>query len=641
MYAHDFEMNGIYYNIIPDNKSVQVSCYGDRYSRVPDEYKYKGSVVIPEMVNYRGVNYNVTSIGFGAFSGCDGLTSITIPNSVTTIGRSAFGGCDGLTSITIPSSVTLIEYKAFSHCAGLTSITIPESVISIGNGAFEGCDGLTSITIPNSVNSIGDGTFLGCNGLASITIPNSVTWIGGYAFDGCNGLTSITIPESVTTIGRSAFEGCNGLASITIPNGVTSIGDGAFYGCTGLTSITIPESVTSIGNGAFSCCDGLTEIVVDESNRVYDSREHCNAIIETASNSLIAGCKNTVIPNSVTSIGDDAFYGCTGLTSITIPESVTSIGNGAFSCCDGLTEIVVDESNRVYDSREHCNAIIETASNSLIAGCKNTVIPNSVTSIGHSAFYGCTGLTSITIPVSVTSIGLWAFAICSGLTEIIVVAVMPPIISGNTFHGVDKSIPLYVLAECVEAYRAAEYWSKFTNIVDSYEELSELLELELFPVVIILDKDINAENFTVDGIHYVIGENNTVAVTFYGDYSLAVPDEYEYTGSVIIPEVVTYQGVTYNVASIGNSAFYGCTDLKSITIPNSITEIGFSAFTFCSNLTEITVEATTPPTIIEDIFSYIDKSIPLYVPAGCVEAYRAAEYWSVFTNIIEMNTTDK
>ena len=562
MYAHDFEMNGIYYNIIPDNKSVQVSCYGDRYSRVPDEYKYKGSVVIPEMVNYRGVNYNVTSIGFGAFSGCDGLTSITIPNSVTTIGRSAFGGCDGLTSITIPSSVTLIEYKAFSHCAGLTSITIPESVISIGNGAFEGCDGLTSITIPNSVNSIGDGTFLGCNGLASITIPNSVTWIGGYAFDGCNGLTSITIPESVTTIGRSAFEGCNGLASITIPNGVTSIGDGAFYGCTGLTSITIPESVTSIGNGAFSCCDGLTEIVVDESNRVYDSREHCNAIIETASNSLIAGCKNTVIPNSVTSIG-------------------------------------------------------------------------------HSAFYGCTGLTSITIPVSVTSIGLWAFAICSGLTEIIVVAVMPPIISGNTFHGVDKSIPLYVLAECVEAYRAAEYWSKFTNIVDSYEELSELLELELFPVVIILDKDINAENFTVDGIHYVIGENNTVAVTFYGDYSLAVPDEYEYTGSVIIPEVVTYQGVTYNVASIGNSAFYGCTDLKSITIPNSITEIGFSAFTFCSNLTEITVEATTPPTIIEDIFSYIDKSIPLYVPAGCVEAYRAAEYWSVFTNIIEMNTTDK
>ena len=562
MYAHDFEMNGIYYNIIPDNKSVQVSCYGDRYSRVPDEYKYKGSVVIPEMVNYRGVNYNVTSIGFGAFSGCDGLTSITIPNSVTTIGRSAFGGCDGLTSITIPSSVTLIEYKAFSHCAGLTSITIPESVISIGNGAFEGCDGLTSITIPNSVNSIGDGTFLGCNGLASITIPNSVTWIGGYAFDGCNGLTSITIPESVTTIGRSAFEGCNGLASITIPNGVTSIGDGAFYGCTGLTSITIPESVTSIGYGVFFRCDGLTEIVVDESNRVYDSREHCNAIIETASNSLIAGCKNTVIPNSVTSIG-------------------------------------------------------------------------------HSAFYGCTGLTSITIPVSVTSIGLWAFAICSGLTEIIVVAVMPPIISGNTFHGVDKSIPLYVLAECVEAYRAAEYWSKFTNIVDSYEELSELLELELFPVVIILDKDINAENFTVDGIHYVIGENNTVAVTFYGDYSLAVPDEYEYTGSVIIPEVVTYQGVTYNVASIGNSAFYGCTDLKSITIPNSITEIGFSAFTFCSNLTEITVEATTPPTIIEDIFSYIDKSIPLYVPAGCVEAYRAAEYWSVFTNIIEMNTTDK
>ena len=239
-------------------------------------------------------------------------------------------------------------------------------------------------------------------------IPYSVTSIDDEAFHDCSGLTSITIPNSVTNIGMVAFVGCSGLTSITIPNSVTSIGYHAFRDCIGLTSITIPNSVTNISNRVFYGCIGLTSITVSSGNTKYDSRNNCNAIIETSSNTLITGCKNTNIPNSVTSIGEDAFSGCSGLTSITIPNSVTSIGNDAFAECSGLTSIMIPNS-------------VTSIGNYAFAGCSSLTsitIPNSVTSIGHLAFRYCTGLTSITIPNSVTSIGMEAFFKCSGLTSI-------------------------------------------------------------------------------------------------------------------------------------------------------------------------------------------------------------------------------
>ena len=219
----------------------------------------------------------------------------------------------------------------------------------------------------------------------SVTIPESVASIGETTFSNCTGLVSVTIPNSVTSIGKSAFLYCCSLTSITIPNRVTSIGTYAFSWCSGLTSVTIPESVTSIGGGAFSTCPSLTSIIVEEGNRNYDSRNNCNAIIETASNTLIVGCQNTVIPNSVTSVGEQAFRNCSGLTSIDIPNSVTCIGDGAFEDCSGLTSVT---------------------------------IPESVTSIGKYAFEGCSSLTSVTIPSSVTSIGDYAFRDCSGLNSV-------------------------------------------------------------------------------------------------------------------------------------------------------------------------------------------------------------------------------
>ena len=257
-YAHNFSVEGIYYNITSD-ATVEVTFRGSYYHSYDE---YSGDIIIPSTVTYSRKEYSVTSIGERAFASCTGLTSVTIPNSVTSIGSGAFWICPGLTSVTIPNSVTSIGYEAFRHCSGLTSVTIGNSVTSIGSSAFYGCSGLTSVTIPNSVTSIGKEAFYNCSSLTSVTIPNSVTSIGQEAFAGCSGLTSVTIPNSVTSIGQEVFSNCSGLTSVTIPNSVTSIGDWAFWVCDGLTSVTIPNSVTRIGDYAFNACLGLTSVTI-------------------------------------------------------------------------------------------------------------------------------------------------------------------------------------------------------------------------------------------------------------------------------------------------------------------------------------------------------------------------------------------
>ena len=441
--ADSIEIDGIYYNLNPVDKTAEVT-YGnwDPITPIDGDGRYSGEIAIPESVDYKGVSYSITTIGYYAFDYCEGLNAVTIPSSVKSIYICAFENCTGLTSITIPNSVTSIEKHAFSGCIGLISVSIPSSVTYIGQSAFYGCSALTSITIPNSVKFIGEYAFQGCSGLTSFTIPDGVTFLSEFVFNGCTNLVSVTIPDGMTSIGNYAFQNCSSLTSISIPSSVTSIGNYAFAYCSSITSLNIPSNVTSLGILPFLGCTGLTSIKVEEGNIVYDSRNNCNAIIKTDNNELIAGCNNTVIPNDVTSIavcafsgcsdltsvtipngvtsiGNDAFEGCTGLTSITIPSSVTSIGEVAtFSGCNGLTSIIVEEGNPIYDSRENCNAIIKTADNKLMYACNNTIIPNSVTSIGDLAFWGCNGMTSITVPNGVTSIGLHAFSGCSSLTSI-------------------------------------------------------------------------------------------------------------------------------------------------------------------------------------------------------------------------------
>ncbi len=284
----------------------------------------------------------------------------------------------------------------------------------------KGCTHLNYTELPNGLSAIPNNEIWYTSTDGKIIEPHKADAFGANIVSNTyeNGKGIISFDGDVTAIGRSAFWSCTSLTSITIPDNVTSIGDGAFLRCTSLESITIPNSVITIGDGTFGWCTSLERIVVTEGNPVYDSREGCNAIIKTETNALIAGCKTTVITESVTEIGKEAFFGCDSLESITIPESVTAIGEDAFSGCTSLERIVVTEGNSVYDSREGCNAIIRTEKNALVVGCITTVIPESVTRIGFSAFRGCTSLESITIPNSVTAIGGRAFSDCTSLESI-------------------------------------------------------------------------------------------------------------------------------------------------------------------------------------------------------------------------------
>ena len=334
-FAYTFQSGDLYYNIT-SNTTVAVT-YQEYHDY--DSHNYQGltTATIPATVTYNGTTYSVTSIGYYAFRRCSTLTSITIPNSVTSIENYAFEGCSSLTSLTLPNSVTSIEDCVFRYCSSLTSVTIPNSVTSIGQSAFYSCRSLTSLTIPNSITCIKYEAFCGCSSLTSITIPNSVTSIGGCAFQGCSSLTSITLPNSVTCIEYEAFKGCSSLTSITIPNSVTSIGRNAFEKCSSLTSITIPNSVTSIGYEAFKGCSSLTKTIytgdfaswcATSFSDVYSNPtfySHNLYINDVEVKDLVT------FPETVTSIGDYAFVGCTFITSLSIPKSVTSIGSNAFN----------------------------------------------------------------------------------------------------------------------------------------------------------------------------------------------------------------------------------------------------------------------------------------------------------------------
>jgi len=405
-------------SVISIGEDAFSSCTSLTSAAIPSSVTSIESGAFRDCTSLKGVTIpgSVTSIGNFAFYYCTSLTSVTIPNSVTSIGDYTFEQCTSLTSVTIPSSVTSIGIWTFSGCSSLTRVTIPSSVTSIGEGAFRYCEALTSVTIPNSVTSIGDSTFSDCTSLKGVTIPNSVTSIGDYAFYGCSGLRSVTIPSSVTSIGGSTFSNCDSLTFVTIPSSVTSIGTFAFCDCTSMTSMTIPESVTSIGDYAFSYSGMAVNVV--SGNKNYCSED--GVLYNKQKTVLLYGgaCKGTFkIPNSVTSIGVAAFTGGETLTSVAIPDSVTSIGDDAFFCSG--TAVNVASENKNYSSE---NGVLYNKQKTVLiygGSYRGTFkIPNSVTSIGESAFFGCDSLTSVMIPNGVTSIGDSAFRVCTNLSSV-------------------------------------------------------------------------------------------------------------------------------------------------------------------------------------------------------------------------------
>ncbi len=464
--------------------------YSKDYKKLVDAKAHAGK--------HYAIDDRVEIICDGAFKDCNNLEKIVMPKNLKNIGDEAFYGCSGLSELTLPNSLTKIGDGAFCDCSGLTKLTLPNSLTRIGDGALDGCSGLTELTLPNSLTKIGIYAFRGCTGLGTITVGSGNSRYDSR--DNCNsiidtetntlivGCKNSVIPNSITSIGDSAFKDCSGLNELALPNSVTSIGQSAFYGCGGLTELTLPNSLTKIGIYAFKGCTGLETITVGSGNSRYDSRDNCNSIIDTETNTLIVGCKNSVIPDSITSIWDFAFHGCIGLTELTLPNSVTSIGQSAFYGCGGLTEltlpnsvtsietwafsgcrglekITVNRGNNRYDSRDNCNSIIDTETNTLIVGCKNSVIPNSVTSIGNSAFCGCSGLTELTLPDSLKSIEYAALWHCCGLAKIASLAEIPPVCDFEVFEDDNKTnCELIVPEGSVTAYKQAEGWKEFSNI---------------------------------------------------------------------------------------------------------------------------------------------------------------------------------
>ena len=594
VHAYDIAKDGLYYNITGNN-TVEVTKYNDTG-------KYSGDIVIPSQISTGGITYTVTTIGEEVFQSCKGLTSVTIPNSVTSIGNYAFQYCSSLTSVSIPEGVTSIGDDAFAYCNGLTSVSIPNSVTSIGTNAFYWCPSLNKVIVSDIAawcnisfgNSYSNPLCFAhhlysdeSTEITDLVIPNSVTSIGGNAFVECSGLTSVTIPNSVTSIGNSAFYGCSGLnrvivsdiaawcnitfgnyssnplyyahhiycdesteiTDLVIPNSVTSIGDHAFVGCSGLTSVSIPNSVTSIGGNAFGECSSLNKVIVSDiaawcnitfekytSNHTSNPLYYAHHLYSDQSTEI----KDLVIPEGVTNIGCYAFLFCSGLTSVSIPNSVTSIGDGAFSNCSGLISVS---------------------------------IPNSVTSIGISAFYNCSSLTSVTV----------------GLTS--------PITINQVCFSNRANATLYVPYGSSAAYKAADYWNEFKEIVEMPAPS---------PAITFADanvKEICVANWDTDG-DGELGEDEAAAVTslgevFRGNTEITSFDELQYfTGLTTIDgnafdlcSQLASVVLPLNITTIGCESFKG-TALTSVVVPEGVTEIIDRGFADCTSMTSVTLPST-------------------------------------------------
>ena len=603
----------------------------------------------------------VTSIGASAFEGCSALTSATIPSAVAAIGEKAFCDCAALTSVTIPAKVTVIERETFSGCTGLTSVTIPNKVTEIGRAAFAGCRSLAgTLTLPDTVTAVGDHAFSGCTALYEIAMGSGGASFPWTAVSGCTELTAITVASGNQTYkseggilfskdGKQLFLYPAGKSNerYDVPVRVTAIGDHAFDGCQALDSVTVPDSVTLMGSGVFAGCDGLRSVTVPfldgTLGRLFGSDEGAGL---TATRQYYARAysryKDYYVPSglrSVTVIGGDiarnAFENCSMLTSVTLPDSGSSLGAGAFSGCGALTSIT---------------------------------IPDGVTVISWNTFSGCSALTSVTIPGSVTSIGDYAFSGCDALAYVhydgtqaqwdaisigeaendallgATFQVLPPVVHVSSVT-VDKAMlvmeigDVTVLNATVKPDDAADKtvtWSSsnagvvsvhdgtitaaapgmatVTATADGKSAVCRILVLDPTRAVT------GSGNCGIDGdnviyVLYADGELDIIGAGEMMNYSYSIGSSAPWHDArETVRKVTVYQGVT----SIGFGAFYGCTNLTDVSIPDSVTWIGKYAFEECTALTSIALPESV---VYLGVYAFCDCSglTSIDIPARLVE----------------------
>ena len=600
------------------------------------------STVIPD---------DVVSIGVSAFENATGLTTINLPSSVESIGEYAFANCSGLTTIYVErplpptiygntflnmvhSNVTvnvlcgaLTDYRNAEIWSGLNfnyvdpcNIVFADAnvkAICVTNWDTNG-DGELSYTEAEEVTNIGtvfrDNTsitsfnelqyftglvglttyaFEGCSQLTSIILPNSIIITTNGTFSGCSSLTSVTLSSSLQRIANSMFQDCSALTYIDIPATVTTIGQDAFKGCSSLTSIVIPASTTTIYNSAFNNCHSLQSIVVEPENTVYDSRNACNAIIKTETNELVIGCDNTEIPDDVVTIGANAFYGRSQMTTIVLPASVTSIGSTAFMGCGGVMEM-------------HVNA---------------TTPP----SLGNGVFGGSPAAVNPSIPVYVPCESIEAYQNATGW---------------SSFTNYQVSDVFICFADPAVKALCVQNWDANGDGQLSYAEAAAVTTLNpsgegnnsVFKGNTTITSFDELQYFTGLSVISLYAFQNCTALTSVTLPPTVTKIEYEafmncgLTGTLTLPDAVT---------TIEQDAFSYCRGLTGLVIGSGVTSIGSLAFYNCTGLESIIIEAVNPPALgVYNPFNLVPENIPVYVPCGSKAAYQAADGWSEFTNYL-------
>lgn len=749
VFAYDYLYNGVYYNLDHVNQTATVTYSSTSYN------SYSGTVNIPDYITTdKGMDYDVVAIGDDAFRGSYGLTSVTIATGIETIGNNGFDGCSSLTTIKLPNTVTTLGFACFRGCSKVTEVTFSSRITAIPQECFYGCSALKNVTLPKNVTTIGNKAFSVCSALADISFSTVLTNIGNYAFQSCSSLSSVTLPSSVLELGSYAFEGCSKISAINLNEGLVKMGDYAlanctnltevsfpstietigerlfagdrllanvtmncqvtvlpaytFDGCSALTIVTLPSALTIIGNYAFQNCSKLPSVIIPATLITVEpnSFSGCNNLKQitftegmiTIPRTYAYAVTQISLPESATAIADNAFYGCSYISSLLLPASISFIGKNAFSECSNLMTLEYAEGTttalRTYATKLTKVTIpstCHTLADNIFDGCtalssvyisdlemwnhlflnkktnpfpadhylylKGQLLTNLIADFGvpitNFAFANTKGLKSVTLTGSITEVSDNAFSNSTNLQNVVMGNGVKSI-GNNAFLGCNGLESIRIGVAVKEIGNNAFYGCNSLNSVrmggqeqsigdGAFKGCVSLPSLKLPTTVRTIGTGAFEECKALTKINLPEGMTTISDKTFYN--------------CVLLPEI----SIPSSVTTIGSDAFYNCSAIELLELPNSVEKIGKNAFSQCVNLNFATVGtgvttiesgafancsmlkafyclATAVPTTDSNSFSGSKpESITLYVPNESVTAYKSQSPWKSFATALGMS----